>query len=115
MDRYSETIKVLEEEIRSVEGWIADSNKMLTNLVDEIGDINKRITNEKDTRQKYERILSQKKFKLAELQETIETCKYQFKCQECGKIHEMSAYALAQQAMNVALIFNCDCGNKIDI
>ena len=41
--------------------------------------------------------------------------KFEFYCKKCNKIHKMSAYAIAQRAMGVSLIFNCDCGNKIDL
>ncbi|MDP2692740.1 MAG: hypothetical protein Q8O88_03830 [bacterium] len=40
---------------------------------------------------------------------------YEFRCDKCKKIHKMSAFAVAQIAMHVPLIFTCSCGNKIDL
>jgi len=41
--------------------------------------------------------------------------KYEFYCSKCKKVHTKSAYAIAQTAMNVRLIFTCTCGNKIKL
>lgn len=40
---------------------------------------------------------------------------YEFHCDKCNTIHKKSAYAIAQHAMGVELIFTCTCGNKIDL
>jgi RNase P subunit RPR2 len=42
----------------------------------------------------------------------VELGAYQFQCDKCKTIHDKSAYAIAQQAMGVALIFTCECGHK---
>jgi hypothetical protein len=39
----------------------------------------------------------------------------EFYCSKCDTIHTKTAYAVAQRAMNVDLIFTCTCGNKIDL
>jgi hypothetical protein len=39
----------------------------------------------------------------------------EFHCSNCNTIHTRSSYAIAQRAMNVDLIFTCDCGNKINV
>ena len=39
----------------------------------------------------------------------------EFYCSKCDTIHTKTAYAIAQTAMNVELIFTCTCGNKIDL
>lgn len=40
---------------------------------------------------------------------------FEFQCDKCGAVHKKSAYAIAQQAMRVPLIFTCECGNKISL
>lgn len=40
---------------------------------------------------------------------------YEFHCNKCNTIHKKTAYAIAQHAMGVELIFTCACGNKIDL
>lgn len=39
----------------------------------------------------------------------------QFQCQKCKKVHNKSAYCVAQQAMHHALTFTCDCGHKFPV
>ena len=39
----------------------------------------------------------------------------EFYCKKCKTIHTKSTYAVAQRAMNVDLVFTCDCGNKINL
>lgn len=39
----------------------------------------------------------------------------EFYCNKCDTIHTKTAYAIAQTAMNIELIFTCTCGNKIDL
>ena len=39
----------------------------------------------------------------------------EFYCKKCQTIHTKSTYAIAQRAMNVDLVFTCDCGNKINL
>lgn len=39
----------------------------------------------------------------------------EFYCSKCDTIHTKTAYAIAQTAMNVKLVFTCTCGNKIDL
>lgn len=39
----------------------------------------------------------------------------QFYCEKCETIHTKNAYALAQEAMRVPLVFTCSCGNKINL
>ena len=41
--------------------------------------------------------------------------KFDFYCSKCKTVHTKSAYAIAQAAMNVRLVFTCTCGNKIDL
>jgi len=41
--------------------------------------------------------------------------KYEFFCSKCHTVHKMPLYAIAQRAMNHALIFTCECENKIDL
>jgi hypothetical protein len=41
--------------------------------------------------------------------------RYEFHCQQCNTIHQMSAYAIAQQTMGHGLLFKCTCGNKIEL
>ena len=40
---------------------------------------------------------------------------FEFRCSKCNTIHKKNAYAIAQNAMNVGLVFTCTCGNKIDL
>lgn len=40
---------------------------------------------------------------------------FEFYCSKCKTVHTKSAYAIAQAAMNVRLVFTCTCGNKIDL
>jgi len=40
---------------------------------------------------------------------------FEFHCSKCNTIHEKNAYAIGQDAMGVRLVFNCDCGNMIDL
>lgn len=40
---------------------------------------------------------------------------FDFYCSKCKTVHTKSAYAIAQAAMNVRLVFTCTCGNKIDL
>lgn len=40
---------------------------------------------------------------------------YEFYCSKCKTVHTKSAYAIAQAAMNVRLVFTCTCGNKINL
>ncbi len=35
-------------------------------------------------------------------------------CCRCGHVEEKGSYAIAQKAMGYPVIFNCDCGNKIN-
>lgn len=39
----------------------------------------------------------------------------EFFCNKCKTIHKKSAYAIAQNAMRVDLIFTCVCKNKINL
>lgn len=41
--------------------------------------------------------------------------KFEFRCDGCKKVHEMSSYAIAQIAMGHAIIHNCECGNKNEL
>ena len=40
---------------------------------------------------------------------------YEFHCNKCNTVHKKTAYAIAQETMNVGLVFTCKCGNKIDL
>lgn len=40
---------------------------------------------------------------------------FEFYCSKCKTAHIKSAYAIAQAAMNVILVFTCTCGNKINL
>jgi len=40
---------------------------------------------------------------------------YEFRCDKCKEIHKMSAFAVAQIAMHVPLIFTCKCGHKTEL
>ena len=40
---------------------------------------------------------------------------FEFYCSKCKTVHTKSAYAVAQAAMNVRLVFTCTCGNKINL
>ena len=46
---------------------------------------------------------------------TRELKPFEFHCSKCNTIHKKSAYAIAQHAMGVRLVFTCTCGNKIDL
>jgi len=46
---------------------------------------------------------------------TRELKPFEFHCSKCNTIHKKNAYAIAQHAMGVELIFTCTCGNKIDL
>lgn len=56
-----------------------------------------------------------KKKKFVEVTSIRELTPWEFQCKKCKKIHEKSAYAIAQAVMKVKLIFTCDCGNKINL
>ena len=45
----------------------------------------------------------------------VELGEYEFYCEKCKTIHTKSAYAIAQAAMNVPLVYSCKCGNKINL
>ena len=45
----------------------------------------------------------------------VELDDYEFYCKKCKTIHTKSAYAIAQSAMNVPLVYSCKCGNKINL
>lgn len=44
-----------------------------------------------------------------------EPLNYHFRCDKCAKTHKMNSYAIAQRAMNVKVVFTCECGNKINL
>jgi len=46
---------------------------------------------------------------------TRKLTEFEFGCTKCGLVHTKSSYAIAQIAMNVAIVFTCTCGNKIDM
>ena len=56
---------------------------------------------------KHNRIITVKEVRQKELGE------FDFYCSKCKTVHTKSAYAIAQSAMNVRLVFTCTCGNKI--
>jgi hypothetical protein len=36
----------------------------------------------------------------------------EFECSQCGKVHELSNYAIAQLASGHSMVHTCDCGNE---
>ena len=41
---------------------------------------------------------------------------YTFTCKKCKKVHQKSAYCVAQQAQGYTLLFTCpDCGHKQEV
>lgn len=46
---------------------------------------------------------------------TEELSPYQFRCNKCGAVHNMSPWSIAQQTMKVKMVFTCECGNRINL
>ncbi len=46
---------------------------------------------------------------------TRKLSKYEFACEGCGKLEEMSGYCVAQLASGNDIVFTCECGHKTDL
>ena len=46
---------------------------------------------------------------------SLELSEFEFRCSKCSTVHKKTPYAIAQSAMGNALVFTCECSNRIDV
>ena len=45
----------------------------------------------------------------------VELKEFEFFCTKCKTIHKQPPYCIAQISMGHAMVFTCECGNKINL